>query len=259
MSDKMNNRSAIEVIPLAVERIEKIEFELRVRASRPISFEFDPSGTNLFSIMELKQSYAKRCVDFADSIRSLLRKDKIVPAAVIARSLIETIAMGCLYVDDMIGLVDQGDIVRLNARFSRFFAGFRGGEVEPVHVMDGIRHLQNIDAEYLSHLDSRYGDFAHVLRSLGQSPNQNQEGATFQEMISIMNNYRILSEVSHPNGLGTHLLYPDDENEEDKVDKVRRSFRSASIMSIWHAHYLINALNKGEKIPERYRESFMNS
>jgi hypothetical protein len=80
----------------AVLRLAEIERDLQSWANKPIVFSFDPSGTDLFSMRELARSFAKRSIDLAQSIRSLLEQDRIVPATVVARALIETIGMGCL-------------------------------------------------------------------------------------------------------------------------------------------------------------------
>jgi hypothetical protein len=72
--------------PDIVRRIEVIEEDLHNWSANPVAFTFDPSGTDLFSIVELSLSYAKRCADFASSIRLLLQDDHIVPATVIARA-----------------------------------------------------------------------------------------------------------------------------------------------------------------------------
>ena len=82
-------------------RIEQIERDLHMWAAKPVQLTFDARGTHTVSMMELAYSYAKRCADFADAIRSLLAKDMIVPAVVVGRALIETVAMGCLFLHDM--------------------------------------------------------------------------------------------------------------------------------------------------------------
>jgi hypothetical protein len=72
----------LETLPLAKERVDQIEKDIRSWATKPIEFDFDVRGTHLYSMEELSRSYAKRFVDFADSIRSLVAADRIVPATV---------------------------------------------------------------------------------------------------------------------------------------------------------------------------------
>jgi hypothetical protein len=88
-------------IPDLNTRVEGIEKDLNEWASKSKIFNFDPSGTHLFSMIELTRSYTKRCVDLAVSIRLLLAEDRIVPATVMARALIETIGIACLFLNDM--------------------------------------------------------------------------------------------------------------------------------------------------------------
>jgi hypothetical protein len=239
-------------------RVEGIEKDLREWASKPITFNFDPSGTHLFSMMELTRSYTKRCVDLAASIRLLLAEDRIVPATVMARALIETIGIASLFLHDMGRLIAAGDQTRVDARLERFYAGFKGGSVQPVNVMDGIRYLGQIDKEYVEYLDKKYGVFTRFVELLRQSDEKYEE-LDFQEALSIVKNYDDLSEVSHPNGAGTQLLYPGPSNENETVERVRVRFRHASIVAIWHCRHLVTALENSVDLPERYRAAFIAS
>jgi hypothetical protein len=103
------------VFPDIVKRIEGIEQDLHSWAAKPVEITFDPSGTDPFSIMELSLSYAKRCADLASSIRLLLEDNHVVAATVIARALIETIGIGCLFLSDMDRLIAAGDRDSLGA------------------------------------------------------------------------------------------------------------------------------------------------
>ena len=71
-------------------------------------------------MMELAHSYARRCVNLADAIRLLLSENQIVPAAILGRALIETVAMGCLYLHDMGKLIAAKDHDRLESKLARF-------------------------------------------------------------------------------------------------------------------------------------------
>jgi hypothetical protein len=131
-----DKRTPIETNPLAMSRLEQIEHDLQSWATKPITFSFDPSDTHLFSMQELARSFAKRAIDLGQAIRSLVAQDRIVPSTVLARALIETIGMGCLYLHEMGRLIARGDRARLEERFHRFYAGIKGHSIEPVHVMD---------------------------------------------------------------------------------------------------------------------------
>lgn len=252
MSDEQTKEP---VFPDVVARIEKIEQHLHGWASKPVEFTFNPAGTNLYSIIELSLSYAKRCVAFAASIQLLLKDDHIVPATVIARALIETIGIGCLFLSDMDRLIVAGDRDQLDTRLKRFYAGFKGSGVEPVHVLDGIRHLEQLDKAYVKYLDEKYGVFTRILGIVREI---NPAVSNIYEILSVINNYNDLSEVAHPNGVGTQFMYPDPTNENSVVEQARNRFRTASVVAIWQSRYLVTALENSVDLPDRYRAAFMS-
>ena len=250
----MTDKSLIENTPLATARIKQVEQDLRSLAEKPINISFDPKGTPLFSMMELARSYARRCVDLADAIHLLLAKDQIVPATVLGRALIETVAMGCLYLHDMGRLIAAKDHDRLESKLARFYAGVKGRKIEPVHVMDAMRYLEKVDAAYIEYLDGKYGVFTLLMEMLKASGEDVDE--SFGEKVSVIRTYDLLSEVSHPNGTGTQFLFPDESNETEAVTEARTRFRSASHMAIWHGRHLVAALEQLADLPERYRTEF---
>lgn len=255
-SDQAEGQSLLERDLLMRARVEQIERDLRGWAEKPIEFAFDPSGTLLPSLIELRQSYAKRSVDLADSIRFLVEQNRIAPATVIARALIETIAMGCLYLHDMSRLVESGDHQRLEERLVRYYAGMKGKEVEPIHVMDAMRHFEKIDGEYTEYLDQKHGAFTKFfdgLRKAGVSVAADSP----RELISALDNYAELSEVSHPNGVGTQLLYPAQGFGDTTFEHVQLRFRQSAHVAIWQCHFLLTALEKSTDLPERYKAAFM--
>ncbi len=250
----MTDKSPIEKTPLTAARIEQVEQDLRSWAEKPIDISFDPKGTPLFSMMELAHSYARRCVDLTDAICLLLARNHIIPAAVLGRALIETVAMGCLYLHDMGELIAAKDHDRLESKLARFYAGVRGQKIEPVHVMDAMRHLDKVDAAHIEYLDSKYGVFTRfmeVLKARGEDVDE-----SFGETVSVIRTYDLLSEVSHPNGTGTQFLFPDESNETEAVAAARTRFRGASLMAIWHGRHLVAALEQRADFPERYRTEF---
>ena len=250
----MTDRNPIEEAALTAARIEQVEQDLRSWAERPIDIPFDPKGTPLFSMMELAHSYARRCVSLADGIRLLLATDQIIPAAVLGRALIETVAMGCLYLHEMGELIARKDHGRLESKLARFYAGVKGKEIEPVHVMAAMRHLNRVDAAYVEYLDRKYGVFTRYMEMLKARGEDVDE--SFGEMVSVTRIYALLSEVSHPNGTGTQFLFPDDSNETEAVSAARTRFRKASLTAIWHGRHLVAALEQRADLPERYRSEF---
>jgi hypothetical protein len=123
---------------------------------RSPEFAFDPSGSHLFSIMELAYSYAKRAHELIAVIERLLESGDLVASVVLARGLTETVGAGHQHVSDMRRLVTAGDLDRLEARFMKFHAGQRDAQVGPVRVMDALRHLEEVDNAYFAHLGSRH-------------------------------------------------------------------------------------------------------
>lgn len=237
-------------------RLEQIEHDIAAWAKKNVEVKFDYTGTQLFSMMELAYSYAKRCDDLVGSIRHLLSQDRIVAATIVGRALIETIATGCFYVYEMHRLIEAGDRDRVDNRLRRFYAGVRGESVEPVHVMDAIRHLEKIDGDYVTYLDGKYGVFTQMIERL-KPPGEDGSRESPREVLSAMRNYDELSEICHPNGTGTQFLYPDQSNETEIVIKARDRFRSAAITSIWQCHHFLKALTRADELPESYKRKFL--
>src|SRR5690606_31717580 len=125
----------------------------------------------------------------------------IVPAAIAGRALLETIAMGSLFLHEMRCYVDEANQVRLELRLVRFFAGFSNRDPKPIHVMDAIRHLAKIDADYVAHLDKQYGVFT-AMDKMTRKSDGGTEAKGFADALSMMRVYDELSEIVHPNGTG---------------------------------------------------------
>jgi hypothetical protein len=179
-----------------------------------------------------------------------------VAATIVGRALIETIATGCFYIHEMHRLIDLGERDRVDDRLRRLYAGIKGQSVEPVHVMDALRHLEKIDGDYVTYLDGKYGIVTRMIDQLTPARESDRRESP-REVLSAMKNYDELSEVCHPNGLGTQFLYPDKSNETEKVKEARERFRSAALTSIWQCHHLLKALVKADDLPERYKQKFL--
>lgn len=253
----MRNRKAVsDVHPseAARERFRQIEAALREFADGRLQFDFDPSGSHLFSLMELRQSYARRAVDLVDAIFALLDLDKIVPAATLGRSLIETIGMGTLFLHDMSANIAARNKERLDLRLTRFFAGVNGRDPKPIHVMDAMRHLERLDADYVAHLDARFGLFSAVDKLMAE---KGIPARKHSELLSMMGVYDQLSEIAHPNGTGVQYLYPDPSNENEEVQRVRSLYKRQAVASVWQCKHLLKALEDTRDLPTRYREAFL--
>lgn len=248
---------ALEDNPIAVARLQQIEHDIATWAKKNVEVKFDYTGTHLFSMMELAYSYAKRCDDLVGSIRHLLSQDRIVAATIVGRALIETVATGCFYIHEMYRLIELGDRKRIDDRLNRFYLGVKGKSVEPVHVMDAIRHLEKIDGDYVTHLAEKFGIFTQMIKELTPARKDGSHESP-REALSAMKNYDELSEVCHPNGIGTQFLYPDQSNETEIVIKARKRFRSAAITAIWQCNHLLKALIRADELPMCYKQKFLN-
>lgn len=236
-------------------RSNQIEKELGSFSTATITFNVDPSGSHLYSMMELRQAYAKRTLDFAEAVKALLLAQLTLPAVTVARSLIETVAMGCHFLSEMERLIGVGNLDNLNNKFERFYAGMVGGRIKPVHVNDALRHLEEIDGVYVTYLDEKYGTFSAKIEELRAEGNVG-DGLTPASLVSPMKNYDKLSEVAHPNGTGVQFLYPDASAEDEAVANMRHFYRLQALGSLWHGHHLLTAIRRTYNLPERYREKF---
>ena len=227
-------------------------------AEKEVEFSFNANGTHLFSIKELTFSYAKRFVSLSWSIERMLEENNVVAAAILARSLIETIGIGCLFSSDLNKLIEQRDKARFDARMMRYIAGWKDGEVKPVNVMDGLRYLAKLDKRYVEHLLAEHPGILKILRKFVSADLDEKLIKKLKEGISPITHYDFLSEVTHPNGVGTQILFPDKSNEHLFDDELRERCKSCSLTAIWQGHYLISALEQTEGFDERYRSTFMN-
>ena len=83
---------------LAIHRRNGVYYEVKDWGALPIRFNADPRGTQLYSIEQTKRSYCRRFIDLADAVSHLLEESRVVAAAILARSQIETVAMATFFV-----------------------------------------------------------------------------------------------------------------------------------------------------------------
>ncbi|HEY8616585.1 hypothetical protein [Phenylobacterium sp.] len=235
--------------PLVLERIRHVEVELAEWAAKAPAFDFEVEGTELFRMMELLYAYAKRADDLAASTKAMLYLDRLTPAVLLARALIETTAMGAFYVAEMFRLIDHGKLENLQDRFRKFYEGRMGEEVSGVHVNDALRHLEALDnaGPVAAEPPEAAAEIAEQAQEIG--------GLDLASPNFVETSYGALCEVAHPSCIGTHLIYPAPGQPDAAEAKQRLAF--ACELAIWQAQYLLTALYEGEGIPAAYRAKFM--
>lgn len=244
-----------DITGIQLKRAVQIVSDLKSYSKEKISFEFDPAGTDLFSIMELRLSYSRRCLALIESITFLLHKNQIVPAAILSRAMIETVAMGCYYLHEINRLIDSGSSEQLKKKFERFFAGMTNGKIKPIHVNDALRHLEEVEGKYVTYLDNKFKIFSSLIKS-GVAKSENKAEETVSSLTSLLKTYDTLSEITHPNGLGVQLLFPDHSNENEMVDKIRKVYHFKTLASIWQCHHLLTALHASKDLANKFNAKF---
>lgn len=257
-TDSREDRPLPDFSNLVSGRHEQIDRDLRNWAQQPIKISFDPTGTHLFSMMELLKSYARRCVELGDVVRDLANQGKVASAVIVARALIETIAMGCFYLHEMRRLIAAGDRNQLEDRFLRFYAGIRGSTVQPIHVLDAIRHLAKIDRDYVAYLDKKYGLLTTGLKLLKITAGKD-DGKSLHDLLSVIAIYDQLSEIAHPNGAGTQYLFPEPINESPEAIKTKERLRRIALSAPWHRFHLLDALLSSADLPEKFKATFLQT
>lgn len=238
-------------------RVKQIREDLVLWGDRPIEFDFNPEGTNLYSIEETLRAFCRRFSCVAECIEQLDKKTMLVPATILARALIETIAIGCLMAHDINRLLKAGNKDRFDARMQKYIAGMATGDIKPVHVLDGIRHLTEIDTNYFEYLAAKFEFMKRLL--VGVVPdvgNEEEALAKAREALSVTAAYDLLSEIAHPNGLGTQFLFPDPSNEQFAA-KVRPRLQHACGVAVWHGHHLLESLHSVEGFADQYQALFL--
>jgi hypothetical protein len=249
-------REISEFQALKESRISGIIADISKLANAPISFPFNPKGTQLYSIEETKRSFARRFLEISECINLLRSNKKVVSGAILGRALIESVAMACYFVDEIDRLISAGSIEKFNERMKRFLAGTTPGDTKPMHVMDALRHLHELDDKYAKFLWSKYTLMGKLMTSFTGAEENGQE---LLAQISVMKNYDLLSNFAHPNGLGVFWIFGNTEGVEQPVDRTLHLLDSMSASAIWQGHHLISAYDRSERVADRYLARFGTS
>ncbi len=242
-------------------RLINVYNEVKEWGARPIEFNSDPRGTQLYSIEEMKRSFCRRFIDLADAASRLLEEDRIVSAAILARSQIETVGMAAFFVHEVSRMTKKGDIEKFEARMAHFFGLPAGnGEIaKRVHVMDAMRHLDKLDRAYMEHLWQKYPLMKTLANKLAELHSSEPVLQEFASRVSAMNNYDTLSEFVHPNAAGTFFIFGQPENSGQAEKKTKELLRTMARMATWQGHHMITALNASERSADEYFRQFRKS
>lgn len=258
LDEMSGSASEISILELRENRIQRIEKQILDIAKSDIEFNFNPQGTNLYSIEETKRSYAKRIISLKDASISLLNDKKYVAASIIGRAIIETVAMGALFMDEIERLIRAGNAENFENKILRFIVGGSGSDQKPVHVNDALRHLEKLDQEYFDYLWKRHPLLKSIYQKIMDRTDGDLDASDAYSVISAIKNYDFLSEFAHPNGLGTQFIFPSDDNETDTVKLLRQKLAYQARAAVWQGHHFVSAYQRAETSSENYRTKFMS-
>ncbi len=247
-----------EIEELRSWRLNSVYSEVKEWGQRPIEFNSDPRGTQLFSIEEIKRSFCRRFIDLADSASELLKEDRVVSAAVLARSQIETVGMAAFFVHEVSRMTRKADLEAFEKRIAQFLGGSTGdGEIaKRVHVMDAIRHLDKLDHQYAEYLWTKYPAAKAFFNALEEVPSAELEIQDLVSRISAIKNYDTLSEFVHPNALGTFFIYGQPEDAGPPEQSIKELLKRMTGAATWQGHHMITALTASEGWSDEYFQQF---
>lgn len=239
-------------------RLNNVYSEVKDWGQRPIEFNSDPRGTQLFSIEEMKRSFCRRFVDLADSASGLLDEDSVVSAAILARAQIETVGMAAFFVHEVSRMTRKGDLEAFEKRIAQFFGGRTDtGEIaKRVHVMDAMRHLDKLDQAYVKYLWAKYPVMKGLFNAIEKAESAGLDIQDLVSRISAMKNYDTLSEFVHPNALGTFFIYGQPEDSGPPERRTKEFLKRLTGAATWQGHHMITALNASARWSDEYFQQF---
>ena len=247
-----------EVEELRSLRLKNVYSEIQEWCDRPIEFSSDPRGTQLFSIEEMKRSFCRRFIDLADSANRLLKEDRVVSAAILARAQIETVGMATFFMHEISRATRKGDLKAFEGRVAQFLGGPAngGGIPKRVHVMDAMRHLDKLDHAYVEYLWAKYPVTKAFFNALDEVKSPGLEIQELVSRVSAMKNYDMLSEFVHPNALGTFFIFGQPEDRGPAEERMRELLKGMTGAATWQGHHMITALNAAKGLSAEYFQQF---
>lgn len=248
LHDIFTSLSVNDQIQIRNARIRHIEEEIISLASTEVVFE-NHSSMDTYSILELAYSIPKRAADLIEAMKPCIHEDRVIPVVIMARALLETTAVGCLFCTQIEKKLEAQDYDGLAKTFVKFYAGGRiPGTTKGVHINDGLRLLEKLDLEYLKSLNDKHS-------MLNIEPDDSSLD-NLHKTIGVMFLYDTLSEIAHPNGLGLQYLYPADDAPSNK--EVKQQFRHWAGSAVWQCNHIVRQLSAFKNFDERYHRAFPN-
>ena len=245
-------------LELREDRIAGIFREIQEWGNRPIEFSQDPRGTNLYSIEETKRAYCRRFIQLAITSDGLLEDGQTIVASIVARAQIETVAMAAYFVHEVSRLIRAGSLKHFNDKIERFIIGssLEGSKQRPIHVNDALKHLQKLDNEYIRYLWTKHPIMKKLSSEIFSNQDQPVEVEDVMATVSVIKNYDILCEVTHPNGLGTFFLLGQPENDSVAQRQVHSLLTNLTKSATWQGHHMLDALNGTVDHSDNYFDMF---
>ncbi len=222
-------------------RLASVKEDLSLWSNKEITLDYeDFNDKGLYLIVEQAYSYIKRCKDLSDSIDKLLSTKNTIPAVILARAYMETIGIGCKFIDEISSSTDEKDIKKVDKLVFSYFGGSKGGDFKSVHVMEGIRYFRKIDEAYFIYLKEKY---------------KFNNYSDYKEF-SVEKTYGELSEYSHPNSMGTSVVYP--SKFDKKKLEIHMSFLELHCnRAVWQGCHLIRKLRNIDDLIKRFQCNFL--
>lgn len=227
-------------------RIGYIEEKIGLLASTKVVLK-EQSSLDSYSIQELAYSIAKRAADIIKAMKPAIREDQVIPVVIMARALLETVALGCLFFSRIEKHLVAKDYDGLAKTFVKFYAG--GSAIAPLkgfHVNDGLRLLEKHDLAYYQQLATKYPQFG--------MPVDKDALDNVRATASVQTLYNSLSEIAHPNGFGLQYLYPAEDAPPN--EEIKQKYRYLSGAAVWQCCHVIRQLEAFRDFDQRYNDVF---
>lgn len=239
-------------------RIAGIVRNIQAWAERPIEFSQDPYGTPLYSIEETKRAYCRRFIDLSETAHKLIEQDRQIGASILGRSVIETVAIAVFFVYEISRLLRGRNKENFHAKIERFIVGssVEGASRKPVHIANALRHLQKLDAAYMSYLWNKHPRVHEIVSKSLTSHERDINVKDAIAMVSVVRNYDFLSDFVHPNSGGAFFMYGQPENEGTEQSLVREQLVNFTKSATWHGHHMLRALNETVDQADEYFRLF---